>query len=52
MNLIKQLENDILKQNFSPVYLLMGEEEFYIDHLTNLILNNAISEHEKDFNHR
>jgi DNA polymerase-3 subunit delta len=50
MNLIKQLENDILKQNFSPVYLLMGEEEFYIDHLTNLILNNAISEHEKDFN--
>ena len=34
----------------SPVYLLMGEEEFYIDHLTNLILQNAISEQEKDFN--
>jgi len=50
MNLIKQLENDIQNKKFSPVYLLMGEEEFYIDHLTNLILQNAISEHEKDFN--
>jgi DNA polymerase-3 subunit delta len=50
MNLIKQLENDIQNKKFSPVYLLMGEEEFYIDHLTNLILQNAISEQEKDFN--
>ena len=37
MNLFKQIENDIKSKKFSPIYLLMGEEEFYIDYLTNLI---------------
>ncbi|MDA9356759.1 DNA polymerase III subunit delta [Flavobacteriaceae bacterium] len=50
MNLIKQIENDIKNNNYSPVYLFMGEEEYYIDHLTKLILNNSLQAHEKDFN--
>ncbi len=50
MNLYKQIENDIQSKNFSPIYLLMGEEEFYINKITSLIINNSISESEKEFN--
>ena len=50
MNLIKQIENDIKNNTYSPVYLFMGEEEYYIDYLTKLILNNSLQDHEKDFN--
>ena len=50
MNLFKQIENDIQSKKFSPIYLLMGEEEFYINKITNLIINNSISESEKEFN--
>ena len=51
MNLFKQIENDIKSKKFSPIYLLMGEEEFYIDYLTNLIIENSISKSEKEFNY-
>ena len=50
MNLIKQIENDIKNNTYSPVYLFMGEEEYYIDYLTKLIQNNSLQDHEKDFN--
>ena len=50
MNLFKQIENDIQSKKFSPIYLLMGEEEFYINKITSLIINNSISESEKEFN--
>jgi DNA polymerase-3 subunit delta len=50
MNLIKQIENDIKNNTYSPVYLFMGEEEYYIDYLTKLIINNSLQDHEKDFN--
>ena len=49
MNLFKQIENDIKSKKLSPIYLLMGEEEFYIDYLTNLITENSISKSEKEF---
>ena len=45
------IENDIKSKKFSPIYLLMGEEEFYIDYLTNLIIENSISKSEKEFNY-
>ena len=50
MTLIKQIENDIKNNTFSPIYLLMGEEEYYIDYLTKLIQKNSLKDHEKDFN--
>ena len=50
MNLIKQIENDIKNNTYSPIYLFMGEEEYYIDYLTKLIINNSLQDHEKDFN--
>ena len=51
MNLYKQIENDIKSKNFSPIYLLMGEEELFIDKLMDLIVENSISETEREFNY-
>ena len=50
MNTISEIKNDIKNKNFSPIYLLMGEEEFYIDNITNLSLENVLTEEEKQFN--
>lgn len=36
--------------NYAPVYLLHGEEPFYIDKISKYIEEHAIEEHERDFN--
>ena len=36
--------------NFEPLYLLYGEERYFIDSLQKLLLDNALEAHEKDFN--
>ncbi len=45
---------DILKEvdagDFKPVYLLMGEESYYIDLLTDYISSHALTQEEADFN--
>ena len=46
----KELQKNIKAKAFSPVYLLHGEEPYYIDKLVDLIENTAIEEHERDFN--
>lgn len=45
-NIMKQLKD----RKFAPIYLLMGEEPFYIDQISNYIENNAIPEEDRDFN--
>lgn len=35
---------------FAPVYYLMGEESYYIDKLSDFIVNAALGEEERDFN--
>ena len=35
---------------FKPVYLLMGEESYYIDRLCDAIVENALADEERDFN--
>ncbi len=35
---------------FMPVYILMGEEAYYIDKIVDFIAQNAIREEERDFN--
>lgn len=46
--------NDILKdiktRKFKPVYLLHGEEAFYIDRISDYIEKNALSDAERGFN--
>jgi len=47
---LSEIKNDIKTKTFSPIYLLMGEEEFYIDNITNLFIQNVLTEEEKQFN--
>ena len=44
------LKKDISKRNFAPIYLLMGDEAYFIDQLTELLLEKVLTETEKDFN--
>ena len=41
---------DIKAKHFAPIYVLMGEEPFFIDKITDLLLENVLEESEKDFN--
>jgi DNA polymerase-3 subunit delta len=44
------LQNDLKARKLKPVYLLHGEESYYIDLLSDLIEKNLLSEAEKGFN--
>lgn len=45
-----QILSGIKSKNFKPIYLFMGEEPYFIDRLTNEIINEALKEEERDFN--
>ena len=51
---ISTTHRDIIKQikerNFAPVYLLMGDESYYIDRISEYIADNILPESERDFN--
>lgn len=49
-NTYLEIISDIKKKNFKPVYFLMGEESYYIDLITDSIIDNALDETERDFN--
>ena len=40
----------IRRQEYSPVYLLMGEESYYIDRISEYIADNVLTKEEQDFN--
>ncbi len=44
------IKADILAGRFAPVYLLHGEESYYIDQLSQLLLDYVLTDEEKDFN--
>lgn len=44
------LVREVKQGKFRPIYLLMGEEAFYIDDLEQKIVDAALSEDERDFN--
>jgi DNA polymerase-3 subunit delta len=46
----ESLMRDIAHKQFKPVYLLMGEENYYIDRIAEAIINNALTEEERGFN--
>lgn len=45
---------DIIQQikdrKFAPIYLLMGDESYYIDRISEYIADNIVSDSERDFN--
>lgn len=44
-----QLVADIRKRQFAPIYLLSGEEAYYIDEITGLLQNLVVDEDARDF---
>ena len=46
----EEIQNDIQNGKFSQVYLFQGEEAYYIDQLTNLLIEKVLDDSERDFN--
>lgn len=46
----EQIKADIKSRSFKPVYLFMGDEPYYIDQLTDLLVETVLPEEERDFN--
>ncbi len=46
----KKILGDLKAKKYSPIYLLQGEETYYIDLIANYIEKNVLSEGEKGFN--
>ncbi len=46
----KKIRAEINAGRFKPVYLLHGEEDFFIDRVSEEIEKHALAEHERDFN--
>ncbi len=47
---VHDIINELRNKTYRPVYLLSGQEPYYIDLVTDFIINNVISEEEKAFN--
>lgn len=50
MEKVTSIVNDIRNGNIKPIYLLMGEEPYYIDRISSYIEENLLAEEEKGFN--
>ncbi|MBR3092613.1 MAG: DNA polymerase III subunit delta [Bacteroidaceae bacterium] len=46
----EDIVRDARAKKFAPVYLLMGEESYYIDMISNYIAEQALQPEERDFN--
>ena len=46
----KQIIREVKAGKFSPIYVLHGEEPFFIEEIVNAIKENAVDEASKDFN--
>lgn len=50
LSVFNRLKADVLAGKFAPIYLLMGEESYYVDRLCDLIQEHALQPYERDFN--
>src|SRR6056297_212405 len=46
----EQILSELKAGTFRPVYLLMGEEPYFIDLISDYIEEHALQEHEREFN--
>jgi DNA polymerase-3 subunit delta len=46
----EEICRDITAKKFSPVYVLMGDEPYFIDEIEDLLIKNALTEDERIFN--
>lgn len=49
-SLCREIISDVRNGVFRPVYLLMGDESYYVDMVCDAIVENALDESERDFN--
>lgn len=47
---VENILSDINNSKFAPIYLLQGEETYFIDQVTNALLNKVIPDDQKDLN--
>jgi len=45
-----EIKGNIQQKKFMPVYLFQGEEPYFIDQLTEMLINQVLDESERDFN--
>ena len=45
-----EIKRNILQKNFASIYLFQGEEDYFIDQLTDALMENVLNESERDFN--
>ena len=46
----RDIIDQVRRREFKPVYLLMGEESYYTDRISEFIADNVLTETERDFN--
>jgi len=46
----EQIIGDLKRKSYKPIYFLCGEEEYFIDHISDYIEQNVLGEAEKEFN--
>ncbi|MBR1667118.1 MAG: DNA polymerase III subunit delta [Bacteroidaceae bacterium] len=46
----REIVEQVRKQQYAPIYLLMGEEAYYIDRISEYIADNVLTKDEQDFN--
>ena len=46
----KDIITQIKTKDYQPIYVLMGDEPYYIDKISEYISNNILTEEEKQFN--
>jgi DNA polymerase-3 subunit delta len=44
------VKSAISQRKFSPIYFLMGDEPFFIDEISNLLIETVLHEEQRDFN--
>jgi len=49
-NSFEDLRQSIVNKQFAPVYVLMGEEPYFIDKLEDLLIKHVLDDTERDFN--
>ena len=50
MDAYTSIKRAILDRNFTPIYFLMGDEPFFIDQLSQLLIETVLPEEQRDFN--
>ena len=46
----ESIMRDLKARKFAPIYILMGDESYYIDKIADFIATNVLTPEERDFN--